>query len=373
MPTQVSPTHFSIPARNVRQLPLDKAKGISQKTAMDLGIGVSDQKVAREMAAYASGMDAIQSNVTTPQIPGVIQFLQNWLPGQVHILTAARKIDELIGIATIGAYEDEQVVQEVLENTGYAEPYGDITNLPLSDWNLSFVTRTVVRFELGMRVGNLEEARAARVRVNSGESKRQSCGIALEIARNLVGFNGYNSGNDNTYGFLNDPGLTGYVTVANNGTGGQTQWSLKTYLQIVQDLLTAFVALRTNTKGIVDPKKDATTLAVPTNAIDFLSTVSQYGNSVLEWLTENYPNVRVVDAPQLNTANGGAGVFYLYPDKVTDLSTDGGDTWIQPVSAKFVVQGVQKLVKGYQEGYLNATAGAMCKRPIAVVRYTGIS
>lgn len=377
MPTlsDISETHYSIPAREVRQVPQNLIKNREQARA--LGFGVANMTVARDMALNHSSLyaaDSVQSTVTTPSIPGVIQFLQNWLPGQVHIMTAARKIDELVGISTVGSFEDEQIVQEVLENTAYAIPYGDMTNLPLSDWNLTFVPRTVVRFETGMRVGILEEARASRVRVNAGESKRQSCGIGLEIARNLVGFNGYNSGNDNTYGFLNDPGLSAYITVANNGAGPpSTLWSQKTYLQIVQDLLTAFVQLRTQTKEIVDPRTTMLTLALPTNAVDYLSTVSQYGNSVREWLRENYPNVRVVSAPQLNAANGGAGVFYLYADKVTDLSTDGGDVWIQAVPAKFMVEGVQKLVKGYQEGYLNATAGCMCKRPIAVVRYTGIS
>lgn len=364
-------THFNIPAGHARQLPIEKAKDVDQMRK--LGFGVTSMQVARDMAREAYAMDSLQATVTQPSIPNAIQFMQEWLPGQVHIMTAARKIDDIIGLATVGDWADEQVVQEVLENTAYAIPYGDITNLPFVDWNLTFVTRTVVRFETGMRVGNLEEARAAKLRVNSGETKRQSCGIGLEIARNLVGFNGYNSGNDNTYGFLNDPGLSGYVTVPTNGNAGQTQWSLKSYLQIVQDLLNAFVAVRTTTQGMVDPKKDPMTLVLPTNAVDYLSTVSQFGNSVREWLTENYPKVRVEDAIQLNTANGGAGVFYLFPDKINDLSTDGGAVWIQPVPAKFMVQGVQKLVKGYQEGYLNATAGSMCKRPVTVYRATGIS
>lgn len=375
---QLSETHLNIAAKNVKQLPRDVAQTIlksqnGRAQMRALGFDVANMQVARDMAsAYA--MDSVQSSVTTASISNPIQFLQNWLPGQVAIMTAARKIDEIIGIATVGSYEDEQIVQEVLENLALAVPYGDYTNLPLSNWNLNFVTRTVVRFESGMRVGNLEEARSARVRVNSGEAKRQSCGTGLEIQRNLVGFNGYNSGNNNTYGFLNDPGLSAYVTVANTGTGSTTQWVNKSYNQIITDILVAIVQLRTQTKEAVDPNVTPLTLALPANAVDYLSTVSTFGNSVRQWLTGTYPNIRVVSAPQLNTANGGAGVFYLFADKVSDgLSTDGGDTWIQVVPSKFIVQGVQKMVKGYEEGYLNATAGAMCKRPVAVVRYTGIS
>lgn len=375
MITEASKVHLSIPARNVRELPLEQAQKSSIAELRKLGFGVANDQVAMDMAMglqYAA--DSVQGTVTTPSIPNPIQFLQQWLPGHVNIFTKARRIDDLIGISTVGQYEDDQIVQSVIENTGYAIPYGDMTNLPLSSWNQTFVPRTVVRFESGMRVGNLEEARASRTRVNVSDEKRKSCGRDLEIQRNNVGFSGYNSGNDSTYGFLNDTGLPAYVTVANSGTGSSTLWSEKDYLEIVQDLLTAFVQLRTQTGDVVDAKNDACTLALPTNAVDYLSTTTDFGYTVYTWLRDNYPKVRVVSAPQLNTANGGSGVFYLYADKISDgLSTDGGDTWIQAVPARFMVQGVQKMVKGYEEGYIMATAGAMCKRPILVTRWTGIS
>ena len=368
-----SQEHFHIPARNVRSLPVDVVKK-DIKGAMDMGFGFKDQGVMQSMAqSYAA--DALQTPITTPSIPNIVQFLQNWLPGQVHVMTAARKIDDLIGITTQGSWEDEQIVQEELENVGYAKPYMDNTNLPLSDWNLNFVNRTVIRFELGMRVGLLEEARAARIRVNSSEAKRQSAGLALEIVRNLVGFNGYNSGNGLTYGFLNDPGLLGYTTVA-AGASGSTYWSKKTFLEIQADLLTAIAQIQTQSKDVINPEEVEMTLAVPTNAYPYLSTTSDFGISVKNWLNTNYPKIRVVSAPQMNTANGaspGGGGFYLYADRVSDLSTDDGRVWVQVVPAKFMVQGVEKLVKGYQEGYLNATAGAMCKRPFAVVQYSGVS
>lgn len=371
MPT-VSQEHFHISARNVRSLPLDVAQKAGPEALMKMGFGFRNKQVAMDMAqSYAA--DSVQSTVTTPSVPGLVQFLQNWLPGQVAVMTAAREIDNFIGISTIGNWEDEEIVQEVLENVGYAVPYGDYTNAPLADWNLNYVPRTLVRFELGMRVGVLEEARAARVRLNSSDAKRKSAGLALEITRNLVGFNGYNSGQNNTYGFLNDPGLSAYVTVANNGAGTSTLWANKTFLEICKDIRTAIVTLRNNSKGNIDPQKVDMTLALPTNAIDYLTVTSDFGISVWDWLRQTYPRIRVVNAIQLNTANGGAGVFYLYADNISDLSTDDGRVWVQVVPAKFMVLGVEKLAKGYEEDYANATAGAMCKRPWAVVRFTGIS
>ncbi len=113
-------------------------------------------------------------------------------------------------------------------------------------------------------------------------------------------------------------------------------------------------------------------LALPTDAVDYLTVTSDFGISVRDWLTQTYKKVRIVSAPQLNNANGGANVFYLFAESVNDLSTDDGRTFIQLVPAKFQVLGVQQLNKGYEEDYSNATAGVMVKRPYAVTRWVGI-
>lgn len=356
-----------VSARNVRPLSgfnAEEYQGLSK-----IGIGLDTGSVRKMMASLA--MDAIQPTQTTASVATPIQFLQEWLPGFVFTITAARKIDELVGIMTVGSWEDEQVVQGVLERTGTSVPYGDYTNVPLSSWNTNFNTRTVVRFEEGMRVGVLESARSARMRVDDAGMKRESAALALEIIRNTVGFYGYNNGANNTYGFLNDPGLPAYVVVS-NGVSGQPAWSTKTFLEICKDIRGAIVALRTNSQDTIDPEKVDLTLAVATGSVDWLSTTSDFGISVRDWLKQAYPRVRVVSAPQLNDANAGDNVFYLYAEKVDDMSTDGGLVFIQPVPAKFQVLGVQQLAKAYEEDYSNATSGVMCKRPYAVVRYYGI-
>ena len=362
---RASVEHSYLTARNVRALSDFKA---SDFESLDR-IGISlDSAIVRKMMA---AMDSIQPTVTTGSVANPIQFLQNWLPGFVFIITAARKIDDLIGISTIGAWEDEEVVQGVLERTGYSVPYGDYTNVPLSSWNTNFERRTVVRFEEGMKVGNLEAARASRMNVDDSGMKRESASLALEIVRNSVGFFGYNNGLNNTYGFLNDPNLPNYVTVP-VGVSTSTLWSTKTFLEISKDIRTAVVAIRTNSQDTIDPESVDLTLAVASNSVDWLSTTSDLGISVRVWMKEAYPKIRVVSAPQLNGANSSANVFYLYADAIADMSTDDGRTWIQPVPSKFMVMGVMQMTKAYEEDYSNATAGALLKRPYAVVRYSGI-
>ena len=213
-------------------------------------------------------------------------------------------------------------------------------------------------------------ARAARLRVDDSGMKREAAALALDIQRNLVGFYGFNSGDNLTYGFLNDPGLGSYTQVA-DGVAGYT-WAVKTFLEIQRDIVTAIQTLRTQSQDTIDPETMDLTLAVATSSVDYLSKTSDFGISVRAWLQMAYPRVRVVTAPQLNAAYDSDNVFYLYADKITDMSTDGGLVWIQPVPTKFNVLGVQQLAKAYEEDFSNATSGAMCKRPYAVVRYYDI-
>lgn len=325
----------------------------------------------RSRARRTSAMDDLQPMVTTPSVTTPVQFLQNWLPGFVRTITAARKIDDFIGLLISGSWEDEQVVQGILELTGAPVPYQDDTNVPFSSWNTNFSFNTVTRWELGLRVGRLETERAARMNLDTAASKRASVLLQLEIIRNLIGFYGYNNGVNNTFGFLNAPLLPAYVNVP-NGTSGFPQWSTKTFLEIVSDILTAIVQLRTQSQGNIDPKKVATTLGLPTDAVDRLSTTTDFGYSVYDWLRDNYPLIRVEDAVQLDNANGGANVFYLWADRIADDSTDGGQTFQQNVQSKYKVLGVQQQTKGFEEDYASATAGVMLKRPWAVVRYSGI-
>lgn len=366
-----SPTGRQLAGRGA--LPFTAQDAKDYRSLARIGVVLAPAIVA-QMGIHSAGFDAapdLQPSVTTASISTPIQFLQNWLPGFVEVITQARKADLLMGVATMGAWEDEEVVQGILERTGLAIPYGDYTNVPFASWNTNYERRTVVRFEEGLRVGMLEERRAARERVNSGAEKRAAAADALEIQRNRVGFYGYNSGAGRTWGFLNDPGLPAYVTVA-NGVAGTPQWSTKTVLEIIADIRSALAALRTQSGDRIDPKQARITLALPTGQIDYLTVTSDFGYSVMNWLNSNYPNVRVESAPELAGANGGANVFYLYAEQYADGSTDGGQTWFQIVPARFMALGVERTAKAYVEDYSNATAGALLKRPWAVVRRSGI-
>lgn len=370
MPTP-SPIHSHIRPRDVR--PFGNFNAQDFRDLAQLGIQLPERTIDNMLNVISDGigMDAFQGLITTATIPAAIQFLQTWLPGFVRTITQARKIDQLVGITTAGAWEDEEIVQGFLEPTGSAVPYGDYTNVPLSSWNPNFLTRTVVRFEEGMQVAILEDARASRMKISSAAEKRAAAATALEIQRNNVGFFGYNGGDNLTYGYLNDPFLPAYVTVPNGATG-TPQWSTKTFQEITKDLRTAFAKLRTQSGDTIDPSTQPIMLALSTQVIDQLSVTTDFGQSVMDWLKRTYPQTTVVSAPELNGANAGANVFYLYAESSNDGSTDDGRTFMHINPVKFRTLGVQQKIKTYEEDYSNATAGVFLKRPINVVRYSGV-
>lgn len=378
MPTN-STIHSTLGATRVRPLNLtraDVAAGAHRELAR-LGIIISDSD-ARNMREGIA-LDSNDVGLNPSPLPGLyaqgsptpIQFLQEWLPGFVRVITAARKADLLMGISTIGAWEDEEIIQGTLENLGEVVPYTDYGNIPLASWQANYARRTVVRFELGFSVGILEEARTARARVQTAAEKRVSVTRSLEIARNRVAFYGYNNGQNNTYGYLNEPELLPALTAA-VGASSDTKWSTKTFLEITADIRRMVAELQIRSMDNIDVETHPLRLSLPTGVNQYLSVTSNYGNSVRQWLRENYPNITIETAPEQNDAVGGESVSYLYPESFDDgLSDDGGQVWMQCVPAKFFSLGVEKKAKSYLEDSSNATAGALLKRPLFVIRMIG--
>lgn len=369
---RLSPAAAKLLQSKLRGVAMDSADNV--RSLAKVGIHVSD--FAAQSYAQAYGMDAAIS------IPGLtvnaaqgnspyMQFLQSWLPGQVQVITAARKADELMGVVTAGAWEDEEVIQEILELVGVAQPYTDYANIPLSSWNLTYEKRGVVRFEEGFQVGELESLRSGRIGIDAAATKRAAAQLALDVSRNRVAFFGYNGATSYPiYGYLNDPGLPAYITVPAGAAG--TTWDKKTYAEIVKDLLTALSALRTKSKEVIDPKTTPINLDVASEKVDYLSTPNELGETPYDWLKENYPNVTVKSAIELDDANGGADVFYMYAENVAESGTDGGGVIDQIVPSRFRALGVDVSCKIVTEDFTNATSGAMAKRPFAIYRASGI-
>lgn len=345
--------------------------GVSKYEA-DENLREMAKRVARLKSSYPNfAMDNLQPPVTIPTAGVPVQFLQYMTPGLVHVLTNARRGDEVTGVQVMGSWEDEQIVFGIIEALGIATPYTDYENTKFSSYNNNFIYRSVVNFSLGIRVGMKEEARAARINIDSAAEKRGSAALQLEIQRNAINFYGFNGGNNYTYGILNDPSLPAYEVVP-EGVSLSTQWQYKTLLEIIADIQFAISQLRTQSGDQIDPERLNLRLVLPTSVVDYLSKIADFGYSVRKWIKDSYASISIVSCPEFDLANGGENVGYLFAERVEDASTDGKLVWNQGIQTKFLVLGVAKYENYYTESYLMSTSGATLKRPIALTRFTGI-
>lgn len=341
-----------------------------------LGIGATDDFIGSFTKNQISiAMDAgIVQPVTTPSNGTPVQFLQAFLPGVVNVLTKVRKADMLVPVATAGQWHDEEVVLKTMEHMASPQLYSDHGGVPLASFNETYERRQIVRFELGAQMTQLADARAAATGTNPQAEKRGAVGNAFEILRNLVAFYGFNIGNGKTYGWLNDPNLSAFVTVATGG-GGDTTWASKTAAEKVADLVTALNALNIQAGGNIDITKDAISLQLPLSVQgELYKSDSSFNNGMTpkEWLDKNFPNVSTEVVPEFDGADAGENVFYLKAENIVDSGTDGGETAIQVVPSKMMALGTENKAKGTLEAYTNALAGTWVKRPFGVVRYSGV-
>lgn len=356
----------------VRKFDLRNQKyNVSTKDLEMFGVSM-DSAIMPDIKKYfgvSYGMDAGDAVPlqTTATITNPVQFFQYWAPEAVEIVTAARKIDDIIGRTIAGSFEDEQIVTTIMERTGSAHPYTDTANIPLASWNQNFVTRSIVRFEEGLEVGYLEGMRASRMRIDTHKEKAAAAAQSLAIETNRIGFYGYANGENQTYGLLNDPNLPAYQTVA-EGAQTDTSWSKKTFLEMTADIITGVSTLVNQLGGLFDPINDEFTLSLSLVSTQWLNTMNELGTkSVYTWLKETYPKIRIESAPELNGANGGSNVFMIHVNQV-----NGKDTIKQYVQDVLRLIGVEKKAKVTLEDYACATAGVLVQQPIGVVRYSGI-
>lgn len=369
---------YKYPAQSIAMDAADVNALASRSGSLEkLGISVSPEFLRSfNKNEISVALDAgITQPVTAPSNGTPVQFLQEFLPGVVNVLTTVRKADLVAPVVTAGEWHLEEVVLKTMEHTANPQLYSDHGGVPLVSFNETYERRQVVRFEMGVQFNPLADARSAATGTSPGQEKRVALAEGFEILRNDIAFNGFNVGTGKTYGILNDPQLPGYVTVA-NGAGGDTTWASKTTVEIINDLSTALRALEVQAGGHVDPTMNRVDLEIPLAFNSYLTQTDgsiANGKTAMEWLKENYPMVQVVTVPQFTEANAGENVFYLKAVSVDNSGTDGGESMIQIVPAKMRAMGsVQNEKGGTTEGYTSAYAGVFAKRPYSVVRYTDI-
>lgn len=360
---------FDMACDQVKELVLDQfVKENPECKIEDLKkLGITMDEACATAKGYADAvMDAAPNTITSPSNVTPVQFAQFWLTDPIRVITRGRSLDKVVGRTVVGTWETEQIVATIMERIGQPGLYGDFTKAPLANWNANFETRDNVRFEMGIAVGKLEEARASQMRVNAYAEKRTAMAEAFAILLNNVGWYGFNSSSANfagtakkIYGLLNDPGITAGETV------GHASWgSTVTMDAIVTDIIGMVEDAVSQLQGNYDPETDSATLALPITQYVYLSKINTMGISVRDWLAKTYPKIRVVACAELVHAVSNTDTALFIVDSVL-----GSATVQQMLTSALRLVGVQPMAKGSYEVYSCSTAGALVRYPLAYHRY----
>lgn len=315
--------------------------------------------MARDAAIITQG-----SLVTTPNMGVPAEMATFFDPTVITILTAPRRAREITKGREVQKGDAATVTDKfpVVELTGHTEPYNDYVDGGTAGINANWVTRENYLFSTTRRYGRLEEQRNALAKINLAAMTQRAAANIIDIDANKFYF--YGVAGLKNYGVLNDPDLNANLTPAPTGTGDSPLWANKTTEQIYKDILTLFAELVKQTAGHVR-HTDELTLAMSPEMEVFLATPNTLGISVLKMLDDYFTNLRIVTAPEYNTAGGE--LMQLFADEI-----DGEETTYLAFSEKMYafppVVRTSSLVQKFRAG----TYGAIIRRPAAVASMLGM-
>lgn len=327
--------------------------------AQDGTISVNAEKTARRLA-----MDAA---VTAANI-GVPAELATYLsPEVVKVLAAPNNATLLATETKNGDFSTEFYKFPVEEISGGVQPYSDYGNAVSADVNYNFPVRENFRFQTAIKFGDLEVERAATAKI--ALTSRKQAAAAQVIAKAANRFYLYGVQGKQVYGLLNDPNLNASISPIT--VGGNSTWQAKTGVDAGQSANLVFAdinklvsELSTNAGGYFDANAPMV-LGVSNARFSYLSLANTYGVTALRLLKDTYPNMRVVQIPELSTPAGE--MLYL-----TMLEADGARVAEAAYSEKYRLGRLVPQVSSFEQKASAGTFGGVVKQPAYVAVMLGV-
>lgn len=332
----------------------------------------SEKLVTRE--SLGINFNAMDSQA--PYISGSVSSRQDlfraFLPGVVRDMTQMRQIDNVLGMTMVGNFLTKEVVQVTEQRTGNAIGYSELASAPRVSYATDYEVRNTVRFMVEAEFGGDSDKMAELAGQDPRATKMSAVTTSLEIARNEVSVYGYFGGQNKTYGFLNDPNLPAYQTLP-NGANATPEWSTKTFLERQKDVVEAITSLELSTGNNFSASMMNFTFVIPSSVNGYLNELNDFGTmSLRKWIQETYPKCTIITMSDLDSANGGANVFYMFVDNLLGDSSDTGAVMSQLVVSKIESVGTMIKYDKQSEKFRNSSAGTIVHRPYAIYRATGM-
>lgn len=309
----------------------------------------------------ALALDAQPTTVTAQNV-GIPAYLANLLdPKAVRVLVAPMKAAQIATEAKKGDWTTVTAQFAVVESTGEVSSYGDYNNNGSAGSNYNWVPRQSYHFQTITQYGDRETEMFGLAQINYVSDLNYSSALLLSKFMNstyLYGVQGLQN-----FGLLNDPSLPTPITAGTKAAGGTT-WAVALAVEIFNDVLALYTQLQTQMQGLVD-RDTPMTLALSPIIEPYLGRVTSYTlASVRQAIKENWPNLKIITAPEYNTAGGE--LMQLYVDEF-----EGDKTAITAFTEKMRAGRVVPDLSSFRQKKIGGSFGAIIKRPVAVAQGLG--
>jgi hypothetical protein len=331
-----------------------------------------DMKVNERFA-----MDA-QASLTTTANSDIPNVLNTWIdPEIVNIVFAPQEAEEILPKKRIGDWTTGQAMIPVVEGIGEVTGYGDFEQTGAGSLNVNFPQRQNYLWQVVIRYGDLQVEKMGLARINYVSSIQKAAAEWLNRYGNYVDFYGV-KGLQN-YGILNDPSLPSTLTPATKANGNGNVWMYNgapnaTANEVFADIQTLFWQLATQTQGLIKSKDKMILALGPGPAVAF-ATTNSFGLTAASIIEKNFPNLKIVTAPQYEKADSNFIEGYSTSGNFCQLIAEtlggepvGNTTYSDKLRAHRLVPDTSF----YRQKWSSASFGSFVKRPVCFASMLGI-
>ncbi len=339
-------------------------------------IGYLPEEFHHNYAAFEMAMDA-QPALFTPAsaaVPALFTTLVD--PTVFEILFAPNRATEILGEVKRGTWVDDVILFPVVEATGEVSSYGDYNNNGRAGVNAAWPQRQSYRYQLIKEYGELEMERAGAAKINWVSSIDKAAALTINKFHNFAYFFGV-AGLQN-FGLLNDPNLAASLTPSTKAAGG-TAWITTggvvnaTANEVYADIQALYYQLVTQTQGLVTAETPIVLVVAP-NVEVALHTTNSFGLNVWDMLKKNFPNIKVVTAPQYGVLGTGNPQGVAAGNLVQMIATDveGQQTGFMAYSEKMRAHPVIRHMSSFRQKVSGGLWGAILRFPVGVSSMVGV-
>lgn len=319
-------------------------------------------------------MDAQSPLVTTSNSSIPAQFTTYIDPKVIDVLQAPMRFAEILGEAKKGDWTTETAIFEMVEPTGETAAYGDFSNNGTTGINFQFPNRQSFHYQTITQYGEKETARLGLARLDYKAKLDVSSALTLNKFQNLT--YGFGVANLQLYGIANDPALPAAILPAFKAYGGGAtyrQWILggvviATPNEIYLDFQSMYSQAISLSNGLIDESTPMVLAFAPGSAVA-LGSANSFGVKAKQLIKDEYPNIRFIQVPEYNSANGlvSGNFVQLIPETVMgqDVATSA---FTEKMRAHAVVPGLSSWAQKKSQG----TWGSIVYLPYAVTSMIGV-